>query len=168
MEKVLRKIQIMAPVENVVTKFKTSDGTEYDKQEHAELHEELLKKYPKLEKSDLEWVEGFWYSDYDGGERDFDGEGKKLEKALNSNKAIVFGSHSGGEEPWYEEVEPYLVAVEAVIKVLHRKTRGCNYNQYVGGVIYKKESLSFNSEKKLNGKGYYASEKGRHIKEVLK
>lgn len=91
-----------------------------------------------------------------------------LEEALKSDKVVIIGTHSGDDDPFFEVVEPYLVAVEAVIKVLHRKTIGCNYNRYVVGVIYKGESLCFNDEEMSDGSGYYETGEGRNIKEVLK
>jgi len=160
MEKIVRKEMTQVMSEKEVTLFKTSDGKEFRKKEVAKEHEALLKKYPKLSSHDIEWMECF-SSEMRGEEiiEDF-------EKTLHSNKVIVLLSHSGGDHLEFEAVEPYLVAVKAVIKALHRRTVGCNYNMYVDGIIYKCESLCFDDEKKEGG-GYFQTGKGRNIKKAL-
>lgn len=163
MKKVTRKQTVTKPVEVEVPVYIASDEKEFDDEKGAQRHEKLLKTYPKLGTRSIEWIEDYLSSDegQDGGE-------EELEKALKSDKVVIIGTHSGDDDPFFEVVEPYLVAVEAVIKVLHRKTIGCNYNRYVDGVIYKGESLCFNDEEMSDGSGYYETGEGRNIKEVLK
>jgi len=164
MKKVTRKQTVTKPVVVEVPVYITSDEEEFDDEKGAQRHEKLLKTYPKLGTCSIEWIE-----DYLSSNLCVDNEGEEgLEEALKSDKVVIIGAYSGGDDPFFEVVEPYLVAVEAVIKVLHRKTIGCNYKRYVDGVIYKGESLCFNDKKKSDGSGYYETGEGRNIKEVLK
>lgn len=163
MKKTIKTKTVTKPVKVQVPVYVTEDGKEFENEKCAKGHEKLRKKYPKLSDQDIEWIEEYLFSDecrYNEGE-------ENLEKALKSDKAIIVGTHSGGDDPFFEVVEPHLVAVEAVIKVLHRRSAGMNYNRYVDGVIYKGESLCFNDEKKDDG-SYYETGSGRNIKEVLK
>jgi len=160
MEKIVREEMVAVRVKKEIAIFKTSDGKEFKREEEAKGHEDLLKKYPKLSSQDIEWMECF----VEGMHGEVIGD---FEEALHSDKVIVLLIHSGGEQPEFEVVEPYLVAVEAVIKALHRRIVGCNYNLYVDGIIYKCESLCFDDEKKEVG-GYFQTGEGRNIKKVLK
>lgn len=164
MKKTIKTRTVVKPVEIEVSVYATLDGKEFEDEQSAKYHEDLLKKYPKLSDSAIEWIEEYVHSHeaWDGNTVE------ELEKALKSNKVIVIGAHSGGDDPFFEIVEPYLVAAEAVIKVLHRRSVGCNNTRYISGIIYLGESLCFNDEKKINGRGYYKTGSGRNIKEVLK
>lgn len=124
-------------VENV--KFITSDNKEYRSESDAKLHEKLLKQYKKFTEYDLEWLEEY-LSDEDrfGGDDD-----TNVYSAFKSDKVILLISHSAREKPEFTAVEPNMEAVKAVIKVMHRRTLGCNYNQYVVGIVYKKESFHY-------------------------
>lgn len=164
MKKTTKKKIVSQRVEIEVSVYTTSDGTEFDNEQDAERHENFIKKYPKISKHALEWIDNYLSSDEVLNNKD---DRDKFIKALNSEKAIIICDYSGGDNPFFEVVEPHLVAVEAVIKVLHRKTVGCNCNIYVRGVLYLKESLCFNDGKKDSG-GYYETGKGRNIKNVLK
>jgi hypothetical protein len=164
MKKIIKKQTVVKSTEVEVPIYITDDGLEFNNEQGAADHEELIKKYSKLNIKDIKWIEGYLSSDEAwSDETCFDG-GKNFEKALKSNKVLVLGDHSGRENPFFEVVEPYLVAVEAVIKVLHRKSVGMGCNRYICGVIYLGESLCFNEGEKM----YYEVGSGRNIKEVLK
>jgi hypothetical protein len=154
MKRITKVQQVRELVDRQVDVFVTKDGHEFSDEKSAKEHETLRKKYPKISEYDIEFLENYDY------------ENKELLEALNSNNVILFISHSGDEDPRFEIVVPHLVAVQAVIKVLHRKTLGCNYNEYVRGVIYKKESLCFDDSKKDDG-SYYTTGSGHNIKTVI-
>lgn len=159
MKKTVKTRTVIKPVE--VPVYVTEGGVEYENEQSAKGHEVLTKKYPKLSKYDIKWIDGYMHeAEHNEGYEEF-------MKALKSKKVLLLCSHSGGDDLFFEVIEPHLVAVEAVIKVLHRRSVGMNYNRYVDGVIYKGESLCFNDEKKDDG-SYYETGSGRNIKEVLK
>lgn len=144
MEKITKNKEIMEPKVIPIECYKTKDGKEFEHKKEAKEHEKLLTKYPNLNEYDIEWLEHFI-------EKRDEETSVYLFKALKSDKVILAMTHSGGDDPRFETVEPNLHAVKAVIKALHRRAVGFNYNMYVDGVIYKKESLCFD---------------GRNIKDV--
>lgn len=159
MNKVIRKENVSVMIEKEVEKFVTSDGNEYGKKENAQAHEEILKKFSKLSKYDIEWLEHLKKEDFDGDKFE------EFEKVFKSNNVILAMDHSGGDNCCFIVVEPVLAGVKAVIKALHRKTVGMNCNSYVRSLIYKEESFSFDEEKV--GGGYHETGSGKNIKEIL-
>jgi predicted peroxiredoxin len=147
-------------VEKDVTMFVTSDGKEFVYEKNAETHEDILKRFPKLNEHTIAWIEKFIHED-EAPELD------QIEKDFKSGNAIILIEHSGGGELCYEVVDPNLITVKCIIKVLHRKVQGCNYTQFVRGIVYKGEDLCFKEERKIDGKDYYITGFGKDIDEVL-
>lgn len=155
----MKKLTSKTVVENV--KFITSDNREYSREYEAKLHEKLFKQHKKLTRYDLEWLEDF-LSGAVKNNADFN-------SAFKSNKVILILTHSGGESPEFTTVEPNMAAVKAVIKAMHRRTLGCNYNEYVVGIIYKKESFHYFIKKDDRiGTGEKNIEEGLENKEAKK
>jgi hypothetical protein len=155
MEKITKKkaTQETVEVEKDVTVYKTTDGYEYADEKDAEDHEELLKKCPKLDKKDIEWIENFRTEKW--GEIEVD----DLDEAFKSDQVILLLDYDGCN-PEFDTVIPDLIAVTAAIKALHNKSVGMNCDRSVRGIIYKGESLCCDQIGTTRGI--------RNIKEVLK
>jgi hypothetical protein len=153
MDKITKKKNVKVCVEQDVTMYKTSDGREFEEKKDALTHEELMRRYSKFSKNDIEWLEGLIDGDNHGN-----CTLEQFEKDLKAGKALLLLSNSDEGCFGFEAVEPVLVAVMAVIKALHRKTIGCGCNQYVDSIIYKSESFCFEKDPVY----------GRNIAEVLK
>jgi hypothetical protein len=163
MRQIIKKQKVQEFVEKDVPMFVTTDGKEFKHKENAEEHEDILKRFPKLNKHTIEWIENFIHED-EAPELD------QIEKDFKSGNAIILIDHSADEELRYEVIDPDLIAVKSVIKVLHRKVQGCNYTQFVCGIVYKSEDLCFKEGKrnKEHGGGYYTTGFGKDIDDVLK
>ena len=161
MEKITVKKQSMVTVD--VTAYKTSDGKVFEGAKYANAHEALLNEFPGMSGHDIKWLENFVHGD----QFEYEDPLESFREAVKSGKVVLLVEHSAGEEPQMEVVIPKLIAVEAVIKVLHNKTVGCGCNRYVVGVVYRGESLCFDDGKKSEGE-YYTTGSGKNIKEVLK
>lgn len=157
MEKITKKEKVKDIVEKDVTRYKTADGKEFKEEENAVQHEKLITEYPKLNDRAIGWVEDFRCNKW--GEQEVD----DLEEAFKSDQVILLLSYDGCNLE-FDTVIPNIIAVTAVIKALHNKSVGMNCDRRVDGVIYKRESLSFN----VGNNGQYVHGKGRNINEVLK
>lgn len=142
MKIITKKVRITKPVEIDTTLYLTDDGIEFSSEQPAKDHEEFIKKNPNISSYDIHSIESIPFPESD--EED-------IEKALKLDKVIILINYSDGDSPRFELIEPYLIAVKTAIKLLHRKTIGCNYMQYVTGIVYKRQSFYYSDsiEKKV-------------------
>ena len=146
MKEIKQKVLVTKPVEEEQTRYETDDGLVWNNKEAATAHEEFERKYPKLDASDVEHISGV-FSNIALDEEYTD----QFEEDLDSNQVLILYAHSGGEDHRYEAVVPDATAVEAVVKVLHRRSIGMNYTRYVHGIVYKGESVHIKYKSSADG-----------------
>ena len=156
MKKITRKEKVAAIIEKEIPLFKTADGIEFRTEKEALKHEALIKEFPLLSKNDIEWLEDL--------NDDFELEELK-ETIKTSNKVLLLMGSEGSGLCLYENIDPEINGVTAVVKLLQYRNIGMNAHEYIDGIIYKGESVSveFNQEHRKN----CTAGKGRNIKEIL-
>lgn len=154
----------MEYVDKDVSIYQTDDGKEFDDKEDAVLHEKLLNKYPKFCEHDIEWIEQYINSYGEDEAED------NIYTAFDSDQVVILMTNSDQEYPEYAEVDAHPMAIKAVIKTMDGRTIGMGCNNYVSGVVYKKESFSYNNERhgpNKKGKYTYPGGSGRLINDFL-
>lgn len=98
-----------------------------------DLNAPMKKKYPNLNKYDIEYLTD--YPESDGEPEDYD----KLMDCINDGKIVILFDDSD-RRCWFETV-PSIEVAEYIVKSQHRKTIGMGCNQYVHGIIHNKTSI---------------------------